>query len=287
MAGHLKGNAHTLCWMLRLDLRDGTVIGLTEHELDLNFDLGDGAGTVRYRANPGLILSDIVQAAGFDADNFEFSVPLQAVGQGSFTLQAVEGGRFAGADVRLFRINWRAPSQGPVRWMLGNVTEGRPDGGVATFEVRSEKDKLNQTVGEVITPQCRTWHGSPLCGRTPENVIGTVTSVTDDMQFAVSYSGSFANDYFNFGKATFLTGALAGTMPMDIHKWTAAGAVVMYEALADDPKVGDTLKLERGCPRNRPACIARNNILNFRGEPDLPGTDKIIRQTIPGQGSDG
>jgi hypothetical protein len=31
--------------------------------------------------------------------------------------------------------------------------------------------------------------------------------------------------------------------------------------------------------------MARNNILNFRGYPEVPGTDQIFKPTIPGQGN--
>jgi hypothetical protein len=55
-------------------LKDGTVIGLSDHDVDINFDIG--SGSVRYRADPGLIMSDVVQTATFDSDNFEASVPI-------------------------------------------------------------------------------------------------------------------------------------------------------------------------------------------------------------------
>lgn len=275
LAAHLAGDAHSTCWMLRLALRDGTVLGFSDHDVDLNFDVG--GGTVRYRADPGLILSDIVRTATFDADNFEASIPIGLL----VTRAAVVGGKFTSAEARLFLINHKAPGQGALKYLLGNVTQARPEGDVAVFEVQSEKAKLAQTVGEVLSLQCRTWYGSPLCGATPESTAATVTAVTDDMTFTVSHPGTYADDYFNSGTVEFTSGALAGDLPIDIHDWSAAGQVVLYVAGSTRPAVGDTCTITRGCPRNRPACTARGQILRYRGEPDLPGSDKVLRPTIP------
>jgi len=276
LAAHLADHSHSMCWLLRLQLKDGTVIGLSDHDVDINFDVG--GGTVRYRADPGLIISDIVQTATFDSDNFEASVPIGDL----VTRAALIGGRYNGAVAKLFQINWKQPSQGALKYLMGTVTQARPEGDLAVFEVQSEKAKLGQTIGEVLTLQCRTWYGSPLCGATPESVAAVVATVTDDMGFSVTYAGTFADDYFNFGTVVFTSGALTGT-EVDVHDWAASGGhVVLYLPAAEAPAIGDTCTIKRGCPRNRPACMARGRILNYRGEPDLPGSDKILRSTMPG-----
>jgi uncharacterized phage protein (TIGR02218 family) len=281
LAAHLAGTSHSMCWMLRLALKDGTVIGLSDHDVDINFAdsvVDAGGGTVRYRADPGLIMSDIVQTATFDSDNFEASVPIGEL----ITRAGLIGGRYAGAEARLFQINWKQPAQGALKYLLGTVTQARPEGDLAVFEVQSEKAKLEQTIGEVLTLQCRTWYGSPLCTKTPESVDAVVASVTDDMSFTVTYAGTFADDYFNFGVVEFTSGALIGTS-VDVHDWTAGtGGVILYLPAAEAPAIGDACTIKRGCPRNRPACMERDNIVNYRGEPDLPGSDKILRSTIPG-----
>jgi hypothetical protein len=46
---HLKRRSQQRCRMLRLDLFDGTILGFTDHDKVLDFDLGDGAGSISYR----------------------------------------------------------------------------------------------------------------------------------------------------------------------------------------------------------------------------------------------
>lgn len=284
MQAHLAGRSHCRAWMLRLDLNDGTVIGLTSWDEDVEFDLGDAAGEVIYQAGTGARISDVDLTLGLSPSNFEVDGPIGEL----VTHAAIVGGRFNRAEARLFQANPRHPGQGAIKVMLGNVSEARPEGGRFFLEVRSEQDRFNQTIGGTITPQCQADYGDARCGATVESTAATVTGVTDDLTFAVSYGGSAADDFFNFGKAEILTGGLAGTIG-EIHDWeevsAGVGTVTLFAPLAARLEVGDTLMLKRGCPRSRTACMARGRILFFRGYPDVPGTEEILRAAIPGQGS--
>lgn len=282
MADHLAGRGHSRAWMLRLDLRDGTIIGLTSLDQDVAFDLGDAAGLVTYQARTGAKISDVELVAGLAPSNFEVSGPFAEL----VTLEAVLGGRFNRAQVRLFQVNWRRPGDGALKMLLGNLTDAKPQGGEFLFEVRSEADKFNQSVGRVLSPLCWADYGDVFCGATVETVVGTVTSVTDEFTLTLSYAGSFADDYFNFGTVEALTGELTGTDPVEIYRWAVGGQVVLYAPLAEQPQVGDTFTVKRGCPKNRTACIDRGRMAFFRGQPDIPGTDQILRPTIPGQGNE-
>lgn len=288
MQTHLAGRSHSRAWMVRLDLRDGTVIGLTSWDQDIEFDLGDAAGLVTYQARTGARVSDVELVEGLEPSNFELRGPIgEAV-----SLEAVLGGRFNRAEVRLFQVNTRNLGAGAIELLLGNVTDAKPQAGEFAFEVRNQADKLNQTVGRVLSPMCDADFGDARCGITAESISATVSAGVDEYQFSVLFAGSYADDYFNFGKVQFLTGALAGTI-MEIIEWTAAGAVITFAPLADVPTAGDTCIISRGCSKARrsddptvPTCLTYDNVINFRGFPDMTGTDQIMRPTIPGQGND-
>ncbi len=202
------------------------------------------------------------------------------------TLEAILGGRYNRARARLFQVNWTNLSQGAIKLLAGNVSEVRPEGGRFIFEIRNDFDRFNQTVGDTIVNNCNADHGDARCGRTPESVVGTVTAVTDAMRFTVSYTGSYADTYFDAGTVEALTGDLAGTAPVEIHSWTVGGAIVLFMPLAEAPQIGDTFDVIRGCGKSRADCMARNNILNFRGFSEVPGSDQVLKATIPGQGDD-
>jgi uncharacterized phage protein (TIGR02218 family) len=281
LTSHVAGRSHTRATMLLLELRDGTSIGVTDHDKDLNYNIL-GSGIVSYQAGTGILTSDISLQAGLDADNYEVTGPIGEL----VTIEAVLGGRFNRARAYLFQVNWKQLSDGAIKLLAGNVSEARIEGGKFVFEIRSDADRFNQVVGRLIVNNCDADHGDARCGRVPESVVGTVTAVTDEMRFTVSYTGSYANDYFNAGTVEALTGDLAGTDEVEIFDWTVGGAIVLFAPLAERPAIGDTFTVKRGCGKARQDCIDRDNILNFRGFPEVPGSDQILRATIPGQGND-
>lgn len=278
MATMLAGSSHTLTTMLRLDLVDGSYLAFTDHSEDLLFDLGDGM-LLQYVAGVGIIPSDVELPIGLEAGSFEVSGPF---GQ-SITRAHIFGRRLNNARARLFLVDWADLASGFIPLAAGRVGTPKPESGKFSFEVRTDAALLEQVVGDVTTPQCRTYYGSPLCGKVPESTGAVVTAVTDEMHFNVSFTGDYPDDFFNAGTVEMLTGEMAGTGPQDIHDWTAAGAMILFEGLVGAPAIGDECILKRGCPRARSDCMERQNILNFRGEPDMPGSDRVLRATIPGK----
>jgi uncharacterized phage protein (TIGR02218 family) len=277
LTSHLATFTHTRCKMLRIDCADGTSIGVTDHDRTLNFNLGDGA--IDYDPETGILASDLMLTEGFESDNFEVTGPIT---DDLITRVAVLGGRFNRAVVRLFEVNWALLGSGPIRLTKGNITEARVEGGKFVFEVRSNIDRYNQVVGRVTRPSCDADLGDARCGFALVPVAAEVTAVAGDMAFTVSFSGSYADDYFNLGLVTFTGGELAGTRPMEIFDWTAGGVVTMFAPLAAAPQVGDTLELRRGCPKTRVACRDLfDNVVNFRGFPDMSGSDEVLRMPVP------
>jgi uncharacterized phage protein (TIGR02218 family) len=275
--------------MLLLELRDGTSIGVTDHDKDLNYNIL-GSGTVTYQAGTGILTSDISLQTGLDADNYEVTGPIGEL----VTLEAILGGRFNRARAYLFQVNWKKLSDGAIKLLSGNVSEARIEGGKFVFEIRSDCDRFNQVVGRLIVNNCDADFGDARCGITPEEIAGTVTAAASDgLSFTVSFTGSYANNYFNLGQVEFTSGDLNGTAPVEIFDWTSGGVVTLFAPLAEAPAVGDTCTIKVGCTKARSSsdptvrtCKFYDNVINFRGFPEVPGSDQILRATIPGQGGE-
>jgi uncharacterized phage protein (TIGR02218 family) len=273
LAAHIKTRSHNLCWLLRLDLRDGTIIGFTDHDVVLALDLGDGKGSVNYRPDLGMRLSNIQTSVGLDAGNFEVTFPITPLAP--FTRNAVMGGRFNRAETRLMRVQWSNLSGGVRKYMRGNAGEWRVEADKAIAESRDQRDRLNQTTGRQVQNQCDAAYADQVeCFATPLEITGTVTAVTDAMRFTVSFTGSYADAKFDRGQVTGLTGANANVVA-PIWSWKATGAVELQWMLPDAPSIGDTFTIRDGCARTRPACMAHGQILNMRGEPDVPGATAL------------
>lgn len=281
---HLAGKAHSRAAMLRLDLVDGTTIAVTDHNQTIPFDLGDGS--VDYSPSTGILPSDLTLGVGFDGSEIEVTGPIGD----TVTRAAIIGGRFDDAVARFFQVNWRNTAQGPVRLLKGYVVLAEVMGGKFKLTIRGEANKFTQQVGLTITPYCRHDFGDAMCGVTPEEITGTVTAAASERQFTVSFTGSYANDYFNRGKVSFDTGDLAGTRPVEIADWTSGGVVKLFMPLAAVPEVGDTCTIKTGClkiarsstPGDR-TCKFYDNVVNFGGFADVPGSDSVLPYQVPGE----
>lgn len=281
LATHIATRAHTRCRMIAIVPQIGDAFGLTDSDKDRSFTLSE-VGPLTYQAGTGIYSSDIALSCGLDANNFEIRGPLKETGP--ITMAQVIGGVFNYATVYLFEVNWRSLGDGAIKLLKGNVLEARIEGGEFVFEIRDQFDKYNQTVGRTITNQCDADFGDARCGATPESVTLTVSAATNAMQFTGTFAGSFANDYFNKGTVIGLTGANTGVV-MEIEDWTSGGGVNLFAPLPETPGIGDTFTVRRGCGKSREDCMARSNIVNFRGYPEVPGSDQVLRMPIPGQGN--
>ncbi len=110
-----------------------------------------------------------------------------------------------------------------------------------------------------------------------------VDSVTNHMEFVVkSYSGDAPDAFLSGGFALFTSGN-NNLVKIGVSSWVLSTLTVkLFQPLTQVLAVDDTLTLVSGCDRIRTTCVnTYDNILNFRGEPDLPGDDHIFRIPPP------
>lgn len=82
--------------------------------------------------------------------------------------------------------------------------------------------------------------------------------------------------YFDFGVISFTSGLNNG-LSMEIRSYVP-GQLTLDLPMPYAVQVGDAYSLKAGCDKAASTCIGKfSNILNFRGEPFLPGVDKIVQ----------
>lgn len=275
---HLTGTVAFAAECLIIVAKDGERARFTTTDEPVNVDLGLGAGSES--CVDSMTLSALTLSAGLDASFAEVTGPLGPV----LTRSEVEGGRWDDAEAWLVRVSPGISGFAPM--LAGKVREARVTGNRFSLEIRNQADALNQPIGRLISPYCNADLGDARCGFVLVPLAATITAVTDAMRFSVSFSGTFANDYFNLGTVTFLTGDLDGTTPVEVFDWVSggagAGSMTLFEPLVKAPLVGDTLELRRGCPKTRAACRDLfSNAINFRGEPEVPGSDQVLKAQVP------
>jgi len=87
--------------------------------------------------------------------------------------------------------------------------------------------------------------------------------------------------YFDYGLITFTSGANVG-LSMEIKSYVP-GQFVLQLPLPYAAEAGDEYTAVAGCNKSRATCRDTfDNLINFRGEPDIPGQDKLIQVGKPG-----
>ncbi len=267
-AAHLQGEATTTCHCWKVSLRDGTVLGFTEHDEALTFR------GVTYLAASGFQAGENDSETGLAASSGEVA--------GGFSSEAVSeddlaAGRYDGARVELFRVNWQVPEQ-HVLLKVREIGEVKRAGGAFTAELRSFAHRLSQPQSRVYGRRCDAALGDARCGAdiAAFRANGAVVSVDGSGQMAVSGLGAFAEGFFRQGKLMFSSGENAGhSFDLDDHA-LRDGVVSLnfWLPLEVSPKAGDAFTVTAGCDKSFATCRAKfANHLNFRGFPHIPGAD--------------
>lgn len=282
MATMLASREHTRARCLWIQLYDGSTIGMTDHDRELEITvMGD---TTVYRCDVGIMPSDIVQSVGMDADTSEITGPLSAL----ISKPAILGRKFTGAKFRIFDVNWNNLGDGIVPLMGGRVGEARIIGSKFSMELRSRMDVYNQAIGRILSPICSADFGDQQCGKIVEPIEAEVTAVANDFQISVDSGGAA-----KLGTVEFVSGTLGGTRPAEIYA-AAGGNIEFFAPLSGLPSAGDQVLIRPGCSKlhhfdddpELPTCMYWENALRFRGFKDVPGSDQYLKMPIPGEGSE-
>lgn len=82
--------------------------------------------------------------------------------------------------------------------------------------------------------------------------------------------------YFDYGVLTFTSGANNGRS-MEVRQYTE-GMITLSLPMPYPIEVGDTYTMTPGCDKFLTTCRDKfSNVVNFRGEPYLPGRDKVVQ----------
>lgn len=277
---HLSGAVLTLALCVKVTRLDGVRLGFTSHDRPITLqESEDEEDLLTYEASSSLEASALRQEATTGVDNLEVIGLLSSESIADSDLRA---GLYDGAAVEFFVVNWRDLSLDRIILLSGNMGEVVFQTGQFSAEVRSLIQRAQQSVGELTSPLCRVKQlGDNRCkiDTTPFRFNRTVSQVDSVYQFRVS-GDVHATDYFTYGVAEFSTGANAGISREIKNQTQAAGVstIVLQEPFPFAVAVSDTLVLEAGCDRRFSTCRDKfDNVVNFRGEPTIPGNDQILK----------
>jgi hypothetical protein len=107
---------------------------------------------------------------------------------------------------------------------------------------------------------------------------GVVVDAVDRTTFTVTIDESRAVDgWFACGVLTWESGANTGRS-IEVKAWTqTTGQLELFLPMGYAIEPGDTFRIHPGCDKRLDTCFGRfANVLNFRGEPYVPGQDLLM-----------
>lgn len=273
LARHLGSEVTTCCRCWRATRRDGLVLGFTDHDEDVAFD-----GT-SFRAASGLDAAEASADFGFAVGGGEVA---GALGSDSLTEEDLCAGLWDSAGIETFLVNWRDPSQG-ICLSVGEIGDIRRGGSAFTAELRSMSHRLEAKIGRLYAARCDAELGDARCRKNIETDAfrgsGAVLAVASRFEVTATGLDSFSGGAFTAGTLTWVAGANAGRS-LEVREHRTEGGVArigFWQAPGFAMSAGDSFTIRAGCDKAFETCRDRfANVVNFRGFPHMPGTDRAL-----------
>lgn len=266
MNNFLKNEVTTIakCW--KLSLKNGVILGFTDHSEDIFFQ------DRIFLAGGAVSISATETDATLAIDNLD----LEAIIDNNQIKEAdILGGVFDNAIFEVWLLDYLNPNNN-MMLKTGIIGEIKISNGRFFAEIRGVTEKLTRQIGKVYSPSCRVKFGGRLCGMdiSKFTFIGEISKVTSDNSF---FDGIRLeeNRYFDNGILKFETGKNAGLV-FEVKEFFDK-----HLFLLNNPpfamEIGDEYSVVAGCDKSSKICSDRfKNIMNFRGEPFIAGIEKTM-----------
>lgn len=303
LKAHFGQSTTTLAILWTVTLVNGTVMGFTSFDQNLNFN------SILYQASSGFLPSANETGSTMAVDNLEVTGFLDSA---VIKEPDIRNGVYDYALVQQEIVNWADLTMGSVllrKGIIGNITMKN---GIFIAEVRGLTQYLSTMLGEMYGPLCRAeLFSNPsnqvdpgthyFCNVKESDYVqnGSVSSTPGTASTIVPSAGLLQvgsstpsapapANWFNDGQMTFTSGPNNG-FSFEVKTWDGT-TLGLFLPLPYTPLAGDTFSIEPGCDKTPTATgcfkfagynsaqvkVAATNILNFRGEPFIPGTDLTL-----------
>jgi uncharacterized phage protein (TIGR02218 family) len=273
------GRLHRLCQLWKLTRTDGTILRFTDHSHELVY-LGE-----TYEPSGGFSPTAQQKQTGLRSRNQELMGMLSS---GKITDGDLHAGKYDSCLIEIFRVDWLYPWAGSFDrqvYRIESVTFSSEHWEASIIGLTGLLQKAN---GELVTRMCQNDLGDGICrvNLTSSTVTRSVLTVTNSRRiFTASLTGitnpyvggAIADGYFTAGKLVWTSGPNLN-LASEIRAHTQSSGTLELELETPfDIGVGNSFTIYPGCDKTWSTCLSKfANRPNYKGAPDVPGTDKMI-----------
>lgn len=261
--------------------------GVTMYNSQINVFILDGSSVTQYLPAQGFTPSAIEGNSNLSTDNLEVTSFLEV---GAISDTDLRAGVYDACKIEIRLVNYNDLTMGDLKLRTGTVGNVVVKNGIGQFEIRGLIYRTQIAIGKLFGPTCRAELGDSDCGIDLRqwNQNGSVLTATDHRQFnpnsglvmrgsATPFSPAITG-WFSAGIITWTSGANLG-FSMEVSSWNGT-TLLLFESMPFAIAPGDTFVISPGCNLLSGAggdCFNKfNNIINFRGEPFIPGMDQLV-----------
>lgn len=277
LLAHYQQSQTTITRCIRIERRDGVVIALTDHDTDL---IVEG---VTYQSAVGYTPTAIQTHDQGAVNTIDVEGILSVAGVSRADIAA---GCFDAAKIFVFEVNYDDLSQGILPLISGFWGECQLHAHHYVTEFRSLSQVLQQPMGELYSTTCRAQFGDKRCRvnvaeLTLEGAVIALKNTQNAKSAFIAAGFEQPSGYFQYGLLTWKHGKNRH-LSMEIKSFTPEeNQTCCFQLVQPMPypiEIGDIFSVYPGCDKSLSTCKNRfNNIVNFRGEPFIPGLDHILR----------
>jgi hypothetical protein len=265
---HLQQEVTTLATCWKITRTEDEIKAFTTLDIDLVFD------GITYLSIVGISPSSLETKDDMSVQNIDLA---GVTSEDYISVTDIMAGLYDFAEVEIFKVNYTDLTQGRILEQRGTIGEIKLQKQMFVVELRGLAQQLQQHIGDLFSATCRAELGDSKCQKnlTAFTFTTSVTTVTSNLVF-IANALTQAAGYFTSGTITWTSGNNIG-LSQDIKEF-ATKQVVMAEPMPFSIQAGDTFSIVAGCDKIFDTCKTKfNNVINFRGEPHVPGLDAIMK----------
>lgn len=259
------------CWLIAR--KDGVSIGLTDHDMALEF------GGTTFLADAGMTASAVEMSADLARDGSEV---MAIFGSPHILETDVSNGLFDGANISLWLVDWKN-TENRLLLMQGKFGQVRHEAGAFHVTLEGSSSVLQQPVGRVYQKKCDAELGDKKCLFVLQNStyrVATQVTTAQEREVEIPLLPNYADGWFAHGTLKWETGAsLTGDIPIrsDVIR-QGRRYLGLWESLTSLPAVNAPMTLTAGCDKRTDTCRRKfSNIMNFQGMPHMPSDHLLIK----------
>ena len=262
-----EGLTH-FCYCWRITRSDGVLLGLTNHDADIEFD-----GLLFY-ADTAIRFSVFETRLGLASHGPEASGQL---GSARITDDDLRAGLYDNAAFKIYLVDWQTP-QNRLLMMSGYFGPVRLEDGRFHVGLRGTGQKLNQAQGRFYQVQCDAALGDKRC-----RVDLTAAAFRWQGNVVSREGAELRLPNISFADGWFIDGLVqmdGVTEKFPVRTDTSLATerrLTLWQTPPDTLTAGSTITLTAGCNKHLETCADKfSNAENFQGFPDLPDGRVLI-----------